>query len=248
MAAQERTRFERHYLASSHHRERVAFAEALLHEIDEQAAPQAVAASWWERWRESWRAPQLLFSGALAAALLLSLAAALWLVRARAQLADELVQARRAVQTEAERRTAQQRQLTDELTQEQQRNQQLKAELEKLQQQKESVPAPVLLSFLLTPATRANDNAPAIIPRQPRKLQLLIALSGARYAGYRATLQTVEGRMLFSQAARLSADRAFAVLKLSAGTLQRGDYVVVLSGRTAQGATEEIDRYFLRVQ
>ena len=249
LSAAERTRFEQHYLASPVHRERVAIAEALLTELDEMPEAVSTQASWWQRWLDALRLPQLAFSGALTAALLLTFSGALWLWRERAQVNDQLAQLRSQTQAEAERRTAQQQQLADELAQEQQHNQQLKAELEKLQQQKESAPAPALLSFLLTSVTTRNSNSsPTIIPRNQRGVQLLMERDGTAYTSYQAQLQTVEGRALFSPAARVTKDRAFVAVTLPAARLVRGDSVVILSGRKANGGTAEIDRYFFRVQ
>lgn len=249
MPAAERTRFEQHYLTSLLHRERVAIAKAFLEEIDRTPAEVTLPLAWWQRWRASFRMPQLALSGALAAALLLTAGIALWQWRERAQLNDQLAQARQHSQTEVERRATQQQQTVNELTQAQQRNQKLQTELEKLQQPKEPAPAPALLSFLLlSAATRDGNSSPTIIPRNQRNVQLLMPLDGARYAGYQTTLQTVEGRALFSLAARATQDRAFAALTLPATRLTRGDYVVILTGRQANGATEEIDRYFFRVQ
>ena len=245
----ERARFERHYLASSLHRERVAIAEALLREIDETPTSVPKPHSWWQRWREAFGMPQLAFSGALTAALLLTLSGALWLWRERAQVNEQLAQLRSQTQAEAERRTAQQQQLASELAQEQQRNQQLNAELEKRQPQKESVAAPVLLSFLLTSATTRNSNSsPTVIPRNASGVQLLMERNSVAYSSYQAQLQTVEGRTLSSPTARATKDRAFVAVTLPAARLVRGDYVVILSRRKANGGTAEIDRYFFRVQ
>ncbi len=242
-------RFEQYYLASPLHRERVAIAKTWLAEIDEVSEAVPAKASWWERWREALPMPQLAFSGALAVALLLTLSGALWLWRERAQVNDQLAQLRGQSQAETERRAVLQQQFAHELSQEQRRNQQLKAELDKLQQQKEPVAAPVLLSFLLTSATtRAGNSSPTVIPRNQRGAQLLMELSGATYTSYRATLQTVEGRALFSPSARATKDRAFVAVTLPAARLVRGDYVVILSGRKTNGSTEEIDRYFFRIQ
>ena len=47
---------------------------------------------------------------------------------------------------------------------------------------------------------------------------------------------------------RIGKDRAFATITLPAGTLAKGDYILVLSGRNARGEQEEIDQYFFRVQ
>ena len=247
----ERVRFERHYLASPLHRERVAIAQALLAEIDETPEAIPAQASWWQRWLDVLRMPQLAFGGAMAAALLLTASGALWLFSERSRLHDQLVQLRTESQADAQRRAqelaAQKQSLETAISQERQRSQQLNAELERLRQVEQAAP-PVLLSFLLTPATRDQNSAPPpVIPRVKGGLQLLIELGGSKYAGYQIKLQTVEGRALFSPPARATKDRAFVAVTLPAARLVRGDYVVILSGRKANGGTAEIDRYFFRV-
>ena len=248
----ERVRFERHYLASPLHRERVAIAQALLAEIDETPEAIPAQASWWQRWLDVLRMPQLAFGGAMAAALLLTASGALWLFSERSRLHDQLVQLRTESQADAQRRAqelaAQKQSLETAISQERQRSQQLNAELERLRQVEQAAP-PVLLSFLLTPATRDQNSAPPpVIPRVKGGLQLLIELGGSKYAGYQIKLQTVEGRALFSPPARATKDRVFVAVTLPAARLVRGDYVVILSGRQANGSTAEIDRYFFRVQ
>ncbi len=252
LSTTEHTRFERHYLASPLHRERVAIAQTLLAEIDEP--PEAIPAqvSWWQRWLEALRMPQLAFAGAMAAALLLTLSGALWLFSERSRLNDQLVQLRTASQADAQQRAqelaAQKQSLETAIAQERQRNQQLNAELERLRQQ-EQASVPALLSFLLTPATRdQNSTPPPVIPRVKGGVQLLMTRGSSQYASYQIKLQTVEGRALFSQVARLTKDRAYVAATLPPKTLARGDYVVILAGRKAHGSTEELDRYFFRVQ
>src|SRR5262245_38089139 len=65
MARAERQRFEGHYLASSLHRERVAIAELFFAEIDHQvretveAGEKELGLSWWRRFLDFMRRPQL---------------------------------------------------------------------------------------------------------------------------------------------------------------------------------------------
>jgi hypothetical protein len=46
---------------------------------------------------------------------------------------------------------------------------------------------------------------------------------------------------------RFGKDRAFATLPVEAGELTKSDYIFILFGQTAEGRSEEIDRYFFRV-
>jgi len=70
------------------------------------------------------------------------------------------------------------------------------------------------------------------------------------YANYQAVFQTIEGREILRCRignVRFGKDRAFATLPIKAGELTRGDYILILFGQTADGRSEEIDRYFFRV-
>lgn len=248
LSAKERTQFERNYLASPLHRERVAIAEAMLAEFDLSPAIAEPSSSWWQSWQNSFRFPQLIFSGAMAIVLLLTAGVAVWLFRDRAQLNQQMVQLREQSRAEAERRQQELAQQQRQLTEEQARSQQLRAELDKLQQQKEPVVAPSVLSFLLTPATRAANSSPTVISRKSRNAQLLMELGGTPYPGYQAKLQTVEGRALSDLPVRATKDGAFVAVVLPLAVTPRGDYILILNGRKADGSAEELDRYFFRIQ
>jgi hypothetical protein len=144
------------------------------------------------------------------------------------------------------------RELEKEIADERQRSVQLKTELEQLRRERQSTQS-AFLSFLLTPAPTRDKNGPppATIPLVKSGTRLLMELDGSDYSGYQIRLQTVDGREILNKSAnktRLGKDRAFATITLPAGTLTKGDYILVLLGRTARGEQEEIDQYFFRVQ
>jgi hypothetical protein len=251
LSAIERQQFEQHYLASALHRERVATAKQLLQTI-ETAPAAAPEISWWRKWFEGLRVPPLALSGALATVLLCLTAGTFWLWRERVRLNEQLVRLQQtetsAAQLRAQELSAQKQTLENELAQERQQREQMNAELERLRQQP-SVPQPALLSFLLTPgATRNNTAAPPSVPRLNQNIQLLMPLEGDAHPSYQVTVQTVEGKQMLTEAASHTANRAFATFTLPARKLNRGDYVIILSGRTASGSLEEIDRFFFRLQ
>jgi len=265
LPAADRERFERHYLASELHRERVSIAEMFLQDIDETPAhmPARVerstagaADSWWHRFLDSLRGPQLVFGAAMAMALLLATGGALWLFRERSRLSDQLALMQDRSQAEilsAEQRKQdlelQKQGLENEVAKERARYQQLKAELDRLRQDRQPAP-PAFFSFLLTPAPARNQTGPPppAIPLVKGGMQLLMESGGSHYPSYQIKLQTVEGREVLSKPANRTKDRTFAAVTLPAGTLAKGDYILILSGRTARGELEEVDRYFFRVQ
>ena len=70
------------------------------------------------------------------------------------------------------------------------------------------------------------------------------------YATYQGILQAVEGREILRRRTgkfRFGKDRTFATLPINAGDLTKGDYILILFGQTADGRSDEIDRYFFRV-
>ena len=70
------------------------------------------------------------------------------------------------------------------------------------------------------------------------------------YASYQVIIQTVEGREILrrrTNKVRFGKEPTFATLRVNAGDLTKGDYILILFGQTADGRSEEIDRYFFRV-
>jgi phage gp36-like protein len=260
----DRERFEGHYLASPLHRERVAIAELFLQDLDEKTAevPAAVrqaapAVSWWSQLFAPMHRPQLPFGAAVAILLLLSCGAG-WLYLERTRLTEQLVKLQEEAQAERSSRRQREQELArraqeaeKENAGRQQDNEQLNAELEQFRRLRRQPGPPALLSFLLTPApTRGQNVPPPQIPLVTSPVRLLMELNGSHYPSYRFRLQTVEGREIFSQSGGSGSgkDRAFATVTVPAGKLAKGDYVLILSGRTAAGAVEEIDQYFFQVK
>jgi len=263
MSRADRERFKSHYLASPLHRERVAIAELFLEDIDGTAEESVVVRetepvlSWRHRFLDSLRWRPVL-GAALAVTLLLTIGAA-WLFMERTRLTRRIANVQNEARTERaslrqrELELALQKQeLEKEIAGERQRSEQLKAEIEQLRQRQQPT-APAFFSFLLTPAPMRGPNAPPppTIPLGVGNARLLMELDGGDYTSYQIRLQTVEGReILRSQSGRvnLGKDRTFAELTVPAGKLATGDYILILSGRTARGELEEVDQYFFRVQ
>src|SRR5215510_4350923 len=261
MSRADRKRFESHYLASPLHRERVAIAESFLTNID-QAAGDTVEAGEKEPlapWRRRFplRSPRLVFGVILAMALLLTFSL-VWSYIERIRLTWQIADVQKEAQTEREILKQRERELASrnqefekQIADVSRRNEQLKAELEQLRQQRQSA-APIVLSFLLTPAPVRGEKDPpqSTIPLLTGKADLLMELDHNDYANYQIILQTVEGREILrsrTSKVRFGKDRAFATLPIKAGELSKGDYILILFGQTADGKIEEVDRYFFRV-
>jgi hypothetical protein len=260
MSRADRERFEGHYLASSLHRERVAIAELFLKDTDEtidetvEVRERELAIPWLRSFLPRWAQPSL--GAALVMAIFLTLGA-VWLFIERTRLTEQVAKVQNDAQTERaslkrreEELALRKQELEKEIADERRRSGQLKTELEQLRRARQSI-LPAFLSFLLTPAPMRDKNGPPppTIPFVKSGMRLLMELAGSDYSGYQIRLQTVEGREILNKTAtRLGKDWAFATITLPAGTLAKGDYILVLSGRTARGEQEEIDQYFFRVQ
>jgi hypothetical protein len=261
MSHARRERFESHYLASSLHRERVKIATALLTHIDQAAGEKAEAgekgtAATWRRWHPL-RASSPVFGATLAIALLL-LISFVWsrVERIRstgriAKLQDEAQAESALLRRREQELTSQNREIEKELAEVNRRNEQMVAELERLRRQP-PVSSPAVLSFLLSPPPVRGEQAlpQATIPRLTGQARLLMELGNNDYANCQAILQTVEGREIFrrrTDKVRFGKDQVFAALPIEAGEIARGDYILILFGRTSEGKTEEIDQFFFRV-
>jgi hypothetical protein len=262
MSRSDRERFESHYLASPLHRERVAIARLFLENIDQPGGETintkvtSPVAPWWSRLLESRSWPKPAVGAALALALLLIFGGG-WLFIERSRLTDQIAK----IQSEAQIESASLRQreqelalrnqeLEKEMAERRRQSEQLKAEVELLRQQARSTLSAVP-SFLLIPTPLRSENAPPppAIPILNGKIRLLMELESRDHPSYRIKLQTAEGREILLgkiDQVIVSKDRAFAMLTIPAKTLAKGEYVLILSGQTPDGRSEEIDRYFFR--
>jgi hypothetical protein len=263
MSRGDRERFEIHYLASAYNRERVATAKILIAGIDRMAGEKVKAEEretgvpWWKRFPGFLRWPQPALAVALVLALLFALSA-LWLYLERARLFGQIArieneaQIERASLRQREQELASRNQeLEREIANERQRHEESKAALEQLRLQQKSL-SPAVLSVLLPPAPIRGEKAPPslTLPHLTGRVRLLMELNSYDYSSYQVRFQTVDGREILRRRAskvKLDKDREFAALTIQAGRLTKGDYILILFGQTADGRSEEIDRYFFRV-
>jgi hypothetical protein len=265
LPSRERELFERHYLPSPKHRERVAFARLLLEAADETAtapvAGSAPAASWWQRLLESLRGPQMLFVGAMATAMLLLTVGVLWLLVERTRLSDQLASEQSGRVTQAQREQELSRRIQElekQITGQRQQNEQANSELARLREELRQAQAqrpdtqssqPALLSFLLIPGgIRAGGEMQQIkIPSGIRQAQLRVKVEANDYRSFQARLRPVDGDEILSRVALRANAQSFVTVTVPASRLASGDYILTLSGVTASGETEEINRYSFRV-
>lgn len=261
----ERELFERHYLQSPAHRKRVAFARLLLEAADETAAvpvtDSAPTASWWQRLLESLRGSQLLLVGAMATAMLLLALGVFRLLSERSRLSDQLASEQSGRMAQAQREQALSRRLQELETQinsERQHSEQASSELARLREELRKAQArrpapqssqPALLSFLLMPGgVRAGGEMQQLtIPPGIRQAQLRVKVEANDYRRFQAKVRAVDGGEILSQPSLKANAQSFVTVTVPASRLDSGDYILTLSGVTAAGDTEEINRYSFRV-
>lgn len=251
LPSDEREQFERHYLVSPQHLERVEFAKELLRQADalqpnqseDQPSKQSVPFGQWLL--ANLPPPKFAFGAAMAAILLL--AGGIWLARQHATLQQEIAR------LQAERSAEQQRsgKLADQIAQQQEQNSQLNAELERLRIESVPTTQPTLFSFILLSGVRGDTEQQSLkIPAGTDLVRLLMKIENGNYHSYQASVRQVDGRGTWSQPATSSkrTDGGItASVKIPANKLSSGDYILTLTGIDAAGSTEEINRYFFRV-
>ncbi|HWQ31927.1 MAG TPA: hypothetical protein VNQ79_03510 [Blastocatellia bacterium] len=268
MPRRERELFERSYLKAPRHRERVGFARTLLKVADEAPeenilrATSEPAVSWWQRLFESLRGPQMILAGAMAMALVVLAVGLTWLLVERSRLNEQLARGEsgRAAQAQREQELSRQiQELEQQINGQRQQNAQAEAELSRLREELRQAQAqrpvlpessqPALLSFLLIPGSvRAGGEVRQLtIPASARQVRLQVKSESREYQSYQVRLRAVDGGDILSQSALKANAKSFVIVNVPAARLAAGDYILTLSGLTATGESEEINRYFFRV-
>lgn len=245
----EQRQFERHYLTTPAHRERVTFAHELLRAANGQALPQFVPPkeSLWEKLLASLRAPQFAFGAAVTAAVLL-IAGFVWLKNQQSGWQQQIAR------TEAERATERQRlrELEAQLAQQNQLNSELSAELERLRAASpKPISLPSVFSFVLMPGVRGGEQQTLKLPPGAEQIRLQMKLDSNEFSRYSASIRVVGGgQSLSAQPARATTNPNGVTVSVNipANKLSNGDYILTLTGIGSTGAREEINRYFFRLR
>ena len=221
-------RFRSHYLTSPARREKVAFAGTLLrYQNRTTAAPRRAVPHW-----------------GLAAAAVLFLAAAGYLLVEDLRLRNQVTEARAARAALEERAQQLQRQL------DQQRS--AAAETQAVPPAVPSQPrSPTLVSLVLLPATRGAGDVPTlIIPAGTDTVSLRLDLEADAFPRYRAAVKDPStDRIVFRDEPlrAASADGAKSlILRFPATLLKPQAYTVEVTGIPARGAAELVGSYSFR--
>ena len=239
----ERDLFERNYLITPKHQQRVAVARSLVQAADAAMMPTReivtdASPSWWTNFLAFFSLPQLAWGGALA--LLLLTLGGLWYFRNASpeQIARVTPEASPStpVVVSPTVTTASPVPSTSPVA------------LPTPQVSPTVQPAvPAILALTLGGALRkSGDVQPVTIPRGTKQVRMQIPLEGEAYSSYQIKLRSVGGAAVLNQTASAANKKAVAVL-IPVTKLSPGDYIVTLSGVTSSNETEEIKQHLLRV-
>lgn len=239
LTKQERDLFERNYLTTPKHQQRVAVARRLVQAADAAVVPTReivtdTSPSWWASLMAFFSVPQMAWGGA--AALLLLTLGGWWYLRntggeqiARvtpqpSATASPIITTPNPVPT-------------------------ISPVAQPAPQVSPTVqPAvPAILALALGGALRkSGDVQPLAIPRGTKQVRLQLPLEGEAYSSYQIRLRSIAGAAVLNQTASAANKKAVMVL-IPANKLSPGDYILTLSGVTSSNETEELQQHLLRV-
>ncbi|HKQ72210.1 MAG TPA: hypothetical protein VJ810_00685 [Blastocatellia bacterium] len=252
----ERELFERNYLQSPKHRERVALARKLLEAADRQAPESGVAPlagarapSLLSRLMEALinpRMPRVLLP---AAAFLLLISVCSWLAIERGRLNEELGKTKSQLSDQQRR----EQEIAGKLAVEREESGKLKSEIDRLLETVVSPPSqarPSILSFLLvstlTSRDRGQNQQQITISRQIDLVRLQMKLEKEDSRKYQVSIRSVGGPPVWNQRS-LKPRSGIITVNIPADKLPMDDYILTLSAATPSGGTEIIDRPAFRV-
>ena len=253
LSRRERELFERNYLQSPKHRERVAISRKLLEAADSQDAESGVAPrvippaeSRLMEILNALRRPQFLLP---ATAFLLLLSALSWLALERSRLNEELGKARSQLSDQQRREI----EIEGQLRAEREQSGRLKSELDRLKEilaPKPPQSPPSIISFLLrsilAPRGASADQQQIPIPRGTDMVRLRMEITKGDSRRFQASIRAVGGQQVWSRRSLRPGSGAITV-NVPADKLPTDDYILTLSATNPTGETEEVNRYVFRV-
>ncbi len=262
-----RQKFESHFLASAERRRKVEFARALSTVASESEVFESVPPV-------SSDAPRFLLNPlrafiqslnpaaafSVAAAALILVFGASWLIRDGLRQRSQLSQLR----AEQQAQKAQQRQLQEQIANERSHNEELAAEVEQLRKREAPLslpredqssvkPAPTTVALMLLPGlSRGSNQRPKLVIRQAAQTARLQVVVDPQddYPRFLAELRTQRGQRVWGQenlSARATRIGHTIVLNVPAKVFGSGQYELSLKGTTAAGIIEDVGYYYFEV-
>jgi hypothetical protein len=252
LTASQKGLFEKNYLASAAHRERVGFARNLVRAANESKEGVASIAKprssmFWEN-RLSW---------AWAAMIFLIVAGGVWLYVENRQLRGQLNRLNQ--ESSAVRQRSQE--LERDLNAEGEHIDSLAAELDHLREvqppavdpQRDQSVQRSLISFVLSPLLMRSGSEPQVVKLDKETQAVLLTMNVQERAErkFQVALRTVEGTQVLQRnsvsAHKQQKGTSAVSISIPANKLPAGDYILTLSAADGSGSLEEINRYFFRV-
>lgn len=235
----EKEHFENHFLKSPQHQDDLQFARLLHRYFSAQAATGETAAppAFPSRWR-------FVLELSLACIAIVLIGASVLLLREVTNLRSQT----RRLQTE---RARAEQALAGQIQDQQRQMQELTQKLTDLQG-----PSPTnnanMISLTLTPGMERSGGGSHSLTISPQVqwLQLKLNFRDGNYPNYQVQVQTVEGRVVWVRdGLQASVGNRNKVLDIvvPASLISRGDYLVILNGKTRSGSVDEVATYYLSV-
>ena len=262
LSDQERGQFEKNFLTSERGRDRVHFSQALAGAVADarpvtdrvkpSPSPSFFAALWANL------TPKVGVAGVSFAVVLVT--AFSWLLVERMRMRAELQELR----AERARLTEQSKELQRIADAERARSAELAAQIQ------QHAPEPVtteqgaslppsrppdgILAFIISPGSvRGSGGTNLAVPRTAKSIQLTLSFERpSSHQEYRAAIETPEGKTVWSKDSfgfrpNVTSLNRVSLQAIPASTLRPGDYVLLLSGKQADGNFETVANYSFRI-
>jgi hypothetical protein len=254
LADQERKQFEKNFLTSARGRDRVHFSQALagvVSAVPRRVSPSPSRSFFTALWASL--TPKVRVAGVAFAVLLIT--AFSWLLVERMRMRTELQELR----AEQVRLTEQSKELQRIADAERARSAELAAQL----QERGPEPVPTegaippkrpsedIIAFNISPGSvRGSGGTNLAVPSNAKSIRLTLNFERpSSHQEYRAAVETADGKTVWrkdSFTSRPNADRVSLPL-IPVTALPPGDYVLLLSGKQADGSFEPVANYSFRI-
>lgn len=118
--------------------------------------------------------------------------------------------------------------------------------------QPEKKAAPVIAFFVLKPTGTREGGAEntLTVPINAEIVQIFLGVEGEDYSSYQTEVRTLQGKRIWSHRLkpRKTNKGKALVLQIPANLLKQDAYSLQLTGKTADGSSEELDEYFFTIK
>ena len=259
LVGSEREQFKERFLVTPEDRKKVAFAGALVSKVATPATVKPTPSkpiTWWQQLASLLNVQNPVVRYSFAAALLVVLLGAVWLIsqRVRNDRPKELA-GREQPQLRPDKVDGK----TNEVPKSDENRptppEEVVVEQRPLQppSKREEPPVFSVATFVLTPGLTRGAGTPKelVIEGNTNRVRLQLSLKRtSEHRSYRAVLRTLEGVEVWNRSglpARPASSGQAIILQLPTTLLAAGDYELALQGMTPSGSYEDVDEYYFRI-